>query len=275
MTQGRDEGLVLKHRADRNTDPFGQTVAAHRADDQTATQEGLENFFPVTHAEEDKVGVARHEFEIHLEKLRLEKIASLARDPPRLVHVRMIGHTRQGSCLSDPVGIEGLPRLLQHLDDFRRSQAVADAQIGQSLDFGKGAQHDDIAPGPHVLEHIGRLVEKFVISLVEDHHDLLRNLRHEPVDILLEDHRARGIVRIGNKNFFGPRRDRRQHAVKIGGEIRIRHVDNLRPEQLGHQPVDGKGMLRHHHLVAGLQISMPEKFNDLVGAITENDIGHA
>ena len=79
--------------------------------------------------------MARHKFEVHLEELRLEKIAPLARDPPRLVHVRLIGQTRQGSCLGDPVGIEGLPRLLQHLDDFRRGQAVADAQIGQSLNF--------------------------------------------------------------------------------------------------------------------------------------------
>jgi|GEM_PF-4513373 hypothetical protein len=77
------------------------------------------------------------------------------------------------------------------------------------------------------------------------------------------------------KNFFGPRRDRRQHAIKIGGETGIRHVDNLGAEQLGHQPVNGKGMLRHHHLVAGLKVGMAKEFNDLVGAITENDIGHA
>ena len=125
------------------------------------------------------------------------------------------------------------------------------------------------------MKHIGRLVEKFVIGLVEDHHDMLRDALHETVDVLLEDHRACRVVRIGNENFFGPRRDRPQQAIKIGDEIRIRHVDNLRAEELSHQPVNGKGMLRHHHLVTGLQISMPQEFDDLVGAIAQDDIGHA
>ena len=219
--------------------------------------------------------MARHEFEVHFEELRLEKVASVARDPPRRVHVRLIMQPRQGSRLRDAVGIERLPRLLQHLDDFRRGQTVADAQIGQSLNFGKGPKHDHIAPGPHVFEHIGRLVEEFVVGFVEDHHDMLRHALHETVDVILEDHRPGRVVRIGNEDFFGPRRDRRQHAIKIGDETGIRHVDNLRAEQLGHQPVNGKGMLRDHHLVAGLKVGMAKEFDNFVGAITENDIGHA
>ena len=116
------------------------------------------------------------------------------------------------------------------------------------------------------------MVEKLKVGFVKDHQNVIGDTFHEAVDGFLCDHRSCWIVWIRNKKLPSLRSDRRQHGVEVVGVTGIRNLNGRGAEKLRHEGVNGESMFRGDHFVTRLKKCMADKFDDLVGAITEDDI---
>ena len=110
-------------------------VALQSAHDDAALEQRFENGRAVAHFYEDEICRARNELEFHLRALRLEIGASFVGKVFRFALVLLVLQGRDGGDLREPVDVKRLSRFLQDLDQFRMSDAVADAQTGQTLDL--------------------------------------------------------------------------------------------------------------------------------------------
>ena len=190
----------------------------------------------------------------------------------RLPLVIVVGETGERAGLGDAIRVEGLPRLLQHVDQVGLREAVADAEIGEALDFRKRPQHHDVAAFPEELQRVGRVFEELVIRLIEDHDDVLGHFVHETVDLRLREQRAGGVVRIGDENLARARRDRGGHGVEVVGETGIGHLDGGRAEKRGHELVNDEGVARADDLVAGVEKGFTDELDDFVRATAEDHV---
>jgi hypothetical protein len=269
-----DAALVLGHGADGDADPFGEFVGGHGADDDALLHHGFENGVAVADFDEDEVGVAGDVFEAHGGELVLEVGAAFVGDGFGFGLVIFVEEAGEGGGLGEGVGVEGLAGALEDFDEFGRAEAVTDAEAGEALDFGEGAEDDDIAAGSHVLQGVGGIVDEFVVGFVEDDDDVGWDLVHEAVDLLLGDEGAGGVVGVGNEDFFGVRRDGGGHGVEVVNEAGVGDFDGFGTEDFGHEFVDEESVPGGDDVVAGLEEGVADEFDDFVGAAAEDDIGH-
>ena len=165
-----------------------------------------------------------------------------------------------------------MPRLLKHFDQVAPSDAVADAQTGESVNFGKRPQNDNVPAFANISKRRGRIIEELKIGFVKNHDDVFRDARHETVDLALRDQRAGWIVRIGDENQPGFWRDRIQHRLEVLLIIRARRFNRARAKRRRDQFVHDKGVLRCDDVVVEIEKRMAEKFDHFVRAITQNNI---
>ena len=116
--QLRDKAPVLIHCSDRNSNPFRQLVASHRADDQAAAKKRLKDLVAVAHPHQDEIRCARDKLETHRGKLGLQELATLMRELTGLLHVFLVVNSCQRAGLRDAVCVERLTRLLQHVSNL-------------------------------------------------------------------------------------------------------------------------------------------------------------
>ena len=95
---------------------------------------------------------------------------------------------------------------------------------------------------------------------------------HEPIQSLLVHHRARRIIRIGDEDQTCVLVNGIRHSLKIVNEIRIRHLHILGTKQSRHQLINHKGVLCSDQLRLGIEKTMAQQLNDLVGSITQHHI---
>ena len=130
-----DEALVLGGGAYGYADPGGQLIGGHGADDDAFGHEGVEDFIAVADVDEDEIGVAGDVFEAHFGELLLEIGAARVGEFAGFALVIEVLEASDGAGLGDGVGVEGLAGFLQDADDAFCSEAVADAEAGEALDF--------------------------------------------------------------------------------------------------------------------------------------------
>ncbi len=230
-----DERSVLLHRSHRNANPLGEFVAAHRADDEAAAEEGFENGVAIAHMHEHKIRGAGDKVQAHRSEFSLEVCTALVGEFASAAHVVIVGETSKSAGLGDAVCVERLAGFLKDLGDTGRREAIPDAKIGEALDFRKGPHDDDIPVFTHIAEDIRLVVKELVVGLVENYEDMVGHAGHESVDRLLADERASGVVGIRDENLTRARRDRGKHGVEVVGEIRVGDLDGFGAEKLGHQ----------------------------------------
>ncbi len=176
--------------------------------------------------------------------------------------------------MGEGVGVEGLAGALEDFDEFGRAEAVADAEAGEALDFGKGAEDDDVAASADILQGVGGIVDEFVVGFVEDDDDVGWDLVHEAVDLLLGDEGAGGVVGVGDEDFFGVRRDGGGHGIEVVDEAGVGDFDGFGTEDFGHEFVNEEGVAGGDDVVAGFEEGVADEFDDFIGAAAEDDIGH-
>ena len=91
---------------------------------------------------------------------------------------------------------------------------------------------------------------------------MVRHRVHEAVDLLLGNHGAGGIVRIGDENLARPRGDGGGHGVEVMAETRVGHLDNAGIEELRHERVNGKSVARRNDFVAGPEEGVANELDD-------------
>ena len=129
-----------------------------------------------------------------------------------------------------------------------------------------------LRPSRTNFKNVGRIVQEFVISLIEDHQHLLRHATHKIIDLLLTNHGSGRIIGICNEDLPGSPTDGSKHRVEIVGETRVGHFDRLGSKELRHQGVNGKRVTRGDYLIARAKKRMPDEFNDLIRTIAQNNI---
>src|SRR6266566_508688 len=87
---------------------------------------------------------AGHKPDLHLGKLFLEISAAFIDVTFRLALMRIIVQSRERASVGDTVHIKWLSGLLKHFDQVGPRDAVPDPQTSESVNFGKGAQDDDV-----------------------------------------------------------------------------------------------------------------------------------
>src|SRR5260370_18058251 len=116
------------------------------------------------------------------------------------------------------------------------------------------------------------MVQKLKISFVQDRDDLVRHPRQEVVDLLLLNQGSGWVVRIGNEDDFSFRRDRVYHCLQIRLKICRRRFNGVGIKKLRDEFVSDKGLLRDNHLVVAIKKRVADELDDLVGAVSENNI---
>ena len=216
----------------------------------------------------DEVGEGRDEFHFPFGEGVLQVVASGPGEQASFFLVVGVLEAGQGPGLGDGVDVEWLACFLEDGDDFLATEAVADAQGGQPLDFGKRAQGDDIGSAfTDVFQDVDRLLEELVVGFVKNHNHAFRNGLDEPVECGLIDQSAAGVVGIGDEYFLGTRGDGGGHGLEVVLESGVRHLDGGGAEQGGHQFVNDKGVLGGDDLVAWSEEGVADQFDNFIAAI--------
>jgi len=130
-----EAAAVLFHGADRDADPVGQFVTAHRAYDHALLEHVAKDAVAVTGFDQQEIGVTRNEFErARVEGIFIKRHA-FGIHLFGLGDVRVVGERRHGASLGDGVDIERLAGFLQQPGEVGRRDAIADTQCGEPVDF--------------------------------------------------------------------------------------------------------------------------------------------
>jgi len=166
LAKGGDAFLVLIHGADGDADPFRQVVAFHRTHDHFALKQRAKNRETIANLHQNKIRGAGNERKFHRAKFFLEKGAAFVDQPFCFALMLHVGQRSKRGDLTDSADIEGLSGFVHHLDQFRRSDAIANAQTRQSMNFRKGAERDHVSPVAHVAKRVRHPIDKLKIGFV-------------------------------------------------------------------------------------------------------------
>ena len=194
------------------------------------------------------------------------------REFTRAPHVLLVAKTRQGTGLRNAICIERLACLLEHFGDPFRSQTIANAQVGEALDFRECSHHHDIAILAHIPQDIRWIIKKLKIRFVKNHQHMLGHPLHETVYRLLPDECAGRVIGVCDEKLTRAGSDGSQHGIQIMRVAGIRNSDRRCTKKLRHEAVNRKGVTGRHDFVARFQKCVTDELDDFVRAIPKNDI---
>ena len=183
---------------------------------------------------------------------------------------------KSGYCsgLRHGVGVERLANFLQRGDEIGMSDAIADTQSGQAVDFREGAHQEQVwlFVGAHQRQQVDRLVEELVIRLVHYQQHVVWDLLDEGADVPWLGQGAGGIIRVSHPDNARRRRDRLEHCGQIVPMLDRGNGVDLGSHYHRDKRVNGEAVLRHDYLVAGTKQHVRHELDDLVGAVTEDEV---
>ena len=155
------------------------------------------------------------------------------------------------------------------------ADAVAQAQAGQPVNLGKRPQQNQVRlfPAPDQRNQVLGIFQELDVSLIDHNHHPRRRLIEQLAKLLPRGQRAGGIVRVAHENRLRPRRDSPAHGGQVVSEIARGHDDRVGPQQVRHQRIDQEAILRHHHVHARPQQGVPQKLQDFIGAVPQDEVG--
>ena len=168
----------------------------------------------------------------HAQYLRLIRI--VRDDSPNVIqiferrHCSHLRYRRHGKCIPHASAIG---------QQFRRTQAISHAQSRQSMHLRKRSQHNHARALPKIFQRPGifnfpprrKVRRKFVISFVQHHHHMPRNLGDELVNCRGLEHRSSRIVRVRQKHDPRIFVDGLQDRAQIESILPHRSFDQLSP----------------------------------------------
>ena len=101
---------------------------------------------------------------------------------------------------------------------------------------------------------------------------MFRDSIDERQDIFVRGEGAGRVVRVGNKNNAGIWRDGLSHSWQIVAVILGRYCDAICSIEVGYDRVNGKAVLGDHNIRAGAEEGVRDEFDDLVGAVAEDQL---
>ena len=262
----------MLHCPHRNANPFWQFVTFERSHDDLSREQLFKDSGAIADIYHHEIRGARHELDLHLGKLLLQISAPGMDDALGFALVRVVRQSRERTGLSDGINVKWLPRLVKHVDQVSPRDSVADAQTGEAVNFGEGAQNNDVPAVADVLQYVGRIIDEFKISFVENDNNVFRDARYETVDRRLRNQTTSGIIGVGDENEAGFRRDRIEHRFEVLLVIRAWRFHRARAEKGRDQFVGDESVLRRDHVIAPMKERMAKKFDHFIRTIGKNDV---
>src|SRR5262245_6939587 len=155
----------------------------------------------------DKIRGPGHKRNFHFGKLFVQISAAFIDHPLCFVQMFVIFECRERADLSNAVHIKWLPCFVQYLDQISRPNRIPNAQAGESVNFRKRAQDNNVSSFANELQRIRRTIEEFEISLIENDHYVFSDARHEIVYGPLRKQRPGWIIWVGDEDQPGFWRD--------------------------------------------------------------------
>ena len=117
-----------------------------------------------------------------------------------------------------------------------------------------------------------RVIQVFVVSLIQHDEDVARNCLQERLDVSRLKPGTGGVVGIGDKDHARARCERRAHGQEIVTEVACRNRDADRTARLCGKRIDREGVLRIHCVIARTQKRLRDQLEDIVGTVAEHDL---
>ena len=277
MGEGFEEAGVVRGVAHGDAEVFGKGVNTDGANDDAAGLELGEDAAGVTNAEEDEVASAGDVFDAE----GVEADSELAQ--PGGVYgdgageVGVVIQRGEGGGLGDGSDVEGRAGTVEEVDEFSRPVAVADAQAGETVDFGEGATAKNFAALGDEGAEVGGLAgrEEFGVGFVVAEDDVRRERAGEGEDVGGGIEGAGGVVGIGEVNDFSARGDGGAHGgevVAVVGRWHV-HFDRAGAVEKREELEEDEGMATEDHFITRAEEDVGEELHDLAGAIARDDLG--
>ena len=172
------------------------------------------------------------------------------------------------------VEVERSAHPVQRIDDRLRPVHPADPQTRKAVDLGEGAGHHDVFGGRDQLDAGAVIIapDIFGIGRVEDENDIAGQAGMQPPHLVEGQIGAGRIVRIGEEDQLRPVGDGGEDRVDIGGGVGLLHRDRRRAARQDLDAVDQEAVLGVDRLVAGRQIALAQKPQQLVRTVAAQDM---
>ena len=142
--EGVEAALVFGARSDGDADPLGELVAVHGAGDDTLFLEFEEDPPALAHFDEEEIGEGGDEIDASAPQGVFEEMQTLKIVQPGVLEVGGVFDGREGAGLGNGVDVERLADPFEGLDQVRVTDAVAEAEAGQTVNLGERAQENEV-----------------------------------------------------------------------------------------------------------------------------------
>ena len=267
----REEGVVRGGRADRDARP----LAGERANGDPGRVARLgEGRGVLPQPEPDEVGLALRNGPAVGEQ-RLAYSLPFLHDGLHALEQLVLGAQRgHRRGLGDRVHGEGQHRLPHCLGHRLVADDEADAQAGQPVGLGEGAQHGHVGAVTVEVDAVGDagIADVLAVGLVEDDQAVAGNPVEEIDELRLADHGAGRVVGVAHQDEPGARGDRRGHGRQVVRLIAQRHPDRRRAGQVRERRVRLERAPGVEDLVAGVADGLDELLEYPHRAAADRDV---
>ena len=169
------------------------------------------------------------------------------------------------------VDIERPAHSVQNLHHMSGRMAPTEPEGAQPMDFREGAEHRHIIPVPDKPDAAVVTRDEFRIGAVDDQQGLRWKRIGKALKIFHADHRAGGVVRIGDEDQPCAARQRRDHRVNVRGQAPLRRRNRGRPSRHGRNRIHQKPVPGVQDFVAGTGIGLAEQGDDFIRPRSADD----
>jgi len=189
----------------------------------------------------------------------------------RTADVFGIVESGEGGGLAHTGDVEGSAELVHFGDERGMADTIADAETGEAIDFGEGAQGEDVVVLAEEFEGIGEIgaLGVLAIGFIEDDKDIAGNFFEKGGEFGGAESGAGGVIGIGDVNDAGLRGDGSGDGVEIESEILHAGLDEIAAAGANGDGEEGEGTFAGDALEAGAEEGARGEVDDFTG--TEAD----
>jgi len=223
--------------------------------------------------DEEEIGFAGNGVEAEATEFVVEALAFGA------IHFRgtldMFAIVESGECgrLADTGDVEGSAELVHFGDESGMADAVADAEPGKAIDFGKGAQGEDVVVLLEEFEGVGEIgaLGIFLVGFVDNNQNIAGNFFEEGVEFGSAEGRASGIVGIGDIDDARLRSDGTSDGAEMEGEVAHGRLNEFAAAGANGDGKESEGTFTGDAFEAGAKKNARSQVDDFAGAEADED----
>jgi hypothetical protein len=274
VRDGGEELVVFDGVAYGDADGVGKTHPGERANDDAFMQEIVgEGFGGRADPDEEEIGFAGNGVEAKATEFIVEALAFGAIHFGGTLDMFAIFESSECGGLADTSDVEGSAELVHFGDESGMADAVADAEPRKAIDFGKGAQREDVVVLLEQFEGIWEIgtLGIFLVRFVENNQNIARNFFEEGVEFGSAEGRTGGIVGIGNIDNARLRGDGASDGAEIEREVAHGRLNEFAAAGANGDGKESEGTFTGDAFEAGAKKNARSQVDDFAGAEADED----